>query len=67
MPYFGNIEGDLSSERYNKVAKVFMAFSKRGLKTLDVFRNSLEKPHNTYNTQLVSSSKFESCYCIRSS
>ena len=67
MPYVGNIVGDLSSERYNKVAKIFMVFSKRRLKFLDVFRNSLEKPHNAYNTQLVSSAKFESCYCIKSS
>ena len=67
MPYVGNIVGDLSSERYNKVAKIFMVFSKRRLKSLDVFRNSLEKPHNAYNTQLVSSAKFEGCYCIKSS
>ena len=41
-----------------------MVFS---LNSLDVFRYSVEKPHNTCTTQLVSSVVFESSYFIGSS
>ena len=41
---------------------VFMVFSKRRLNSLDVFRHSVEKPHNTCTTQLFSSIVFESSY-----
>ena len=32
-----------------------MVFSKRGLKSFDVFMHLVEKPHNTSTTQIVSS------------
>ena len=35
-----------------KQQDVFMMLSKRVLKFLNVFRHSVEKPHDTYNTQL---------------
>ena len=57
----------LSSKRYHKAADVFMVFSKRRLNSLDVVRHSVEKPHKTCNTQVVSSIVFESSYCIGSS
>ena len=44
-----------------------MVFSKRRLNFLDVFRNSVKKPPNTFTTQLVSSIVFESSYFIGSS
>ena len=44
-----------------------MVFSKRRVNFLDVFRNSVKKPHNTFTTQLVSSIVFESSYFIGSS
>ena len=47
--------------------KVFMVFSERRLNSLDVVRHSVEKPHNTRTTQLVSFIVFESSYCIGSS
>ena len=60
--YNGNIEGGLSSKIYNSAT-----FSKRKLKSLGVFRHSVEKPHTTCITQLVNSIVFESFYCIGSS
>ena len=50
-----------------KQQEVFKMFSKRRLKSLDVFSHSAEKPHNTCTTQLVSSIVFESSYFIGSS
>ena len=50
-----------------KQQDVFMVFSKRRLNSLDVFRYSVENPHNTYTTQLVSSIVFGSSYFIGSS
>ena len=44
-----------------------MMFSKSRLNSHDVFRNSVEKPHNTYTTQLVSSIAFQSSYFVGSS
>ena len=35
-----------------------MVFSKRRVNSLNVFRHSVEKPHNTCTTQLVSSIVF---------
>ena len=50
-----------------KQQNVFMVFSKRRLNSLDVFRHSVEKPHNTCIRQLVSTIIFESSYFIGSS
>ena len=50
-----------------KQQDVFLVFSKRRLNCLDVFRHSVEKPHKTCTTQLVSSTVFESSYFIGSS
>ena len=50
-----------------KQQDVSMVFSKRRLDSLDVFRYSVEKLHNSCTTQLVSSIVFESSYFIRSS
>ena len=41
-----------------KKQNISMVFSKRRLNSLDVFRNSLEKPHNTFTTQLVRSREY---------
>ena len=57
--YNGNIEGDLASKNTMKQQDIFMVFSKTRLNSLAVFRNSVEKPHNTCTTQLVSSIVFE--------
>ena len=43
-----------------------MVFSKRRLNSLDVFRDSVEKLHNTCATQLVSSIVLERFYFIGS-
>ena len=45
-----------------KQRDVFMMFSKRRLNSLDVFRNSVEKPYNTCTTELVTSIVFESYF-----
>ena len=58
--YNGNIEGGVPSKIYNKSSRVFIEFSKRRLKSPDVFRHSVEKPHNTCATQLASFVVFES-------
>ena len=50
-----------------KQQDVFIVLSKRKLNSLNVFRHSAEKPHNTCTTQVVSSIVFESSYCIGSS
>ena len=50
-----------------KQQDAFMAFSKRRLNSLDVFRQSVDKPHNTCTTQLVSSIVIESSYSRRNS
>ena len=50
-----------------KQQDVFMVFSNRRLNSLDIFRHSVEKPHNTCTTQLISSIVFESSYFIGSS
>ena len=65
--YNGNIEGSLPSKRYNKAERRFHGFSKRKLNSLDVFKYSVEKPQNTYTTQLPSSKVLESSYFIGSS
>ena len=44
--------------------EVYYVFKKD---SLDAFRQSVEKPHNTSTKQLVSSIVFESSYCIGSS
>ena len=41
-----------------------MTFSKKRLNSLDVFKYSLGKPHNTGTTQLVNSIVFKSSFCI---
>ena len=46
-----------------KQQDVFLVFSKRRLSS-HVFRHSVEKPHNTYTTQLVSYIVFQSSYVI---
>ena len=43
-----------------------MVFSKRRLNSLDVFRHSVEKLHNTCTKQLVKSIVFERSYFIES-
>ena len=57
----------LSSKRYHEVARRFHGVSKRRLYSLDVVRHSVEKPHDTCTTKLVSSivSVSVSSYCIR--
>ena len=45
--YNGNVEGNLPSKRPNKQQDVFLVFLKDRLNSLDVFRHSIEKPHNT--------------------
>ena len=44
-----------------------MVFSKRRLNSLDIVRHSVEKPHNTCTTQLVSTIVFENSYFIGNS
>ena len=40
-----------------------MVFSKRLKKSLNVYRFTVGKPHNSYATQLVNLIVFESYYC----
>ena len=65
--YNGNIDGGLPSKRYNKATRCFHGVFKKRLNSLDVFRHSVERPHKTCTTQLVSSVVFEHSYFIGSS
>ena len=47
-----------------KQQEVFIVFLRKIMNSLEVFRYSIEKPHNTCTTQLVSSIVFESSYFI---
>ena len=50
-----------------KQQDVFMVFSKKRLNSFDGARHSVEKPHNTCTTQLVSFIVSYRSYCIGSS
>ena len=65
--YNGNIEGGLSSKRYNKTARCFNSVFKEETEVFWYFRGSIEKPHNTCTTQLIISIIFEISHCVESS